>query len=280
VSSAGEDETAVLPRRRGGRAWAGITQRWLVFVVFVLLWQSASASVNNPYFPTPASIVAKMHTLWFSGPADHLFLTADAVDNILPSLARLLAGWAIAAVLGVVFGIAIGRSPLLYDLTSPMISFARAVPAPLLFPVFLLLFKLGSQMQLATISFGVVWPILLNTIDGAASIDQLQVDTVRSFRISRLQWLVGLALPAAMPKILSGLRIALGLALVLMVISETVGATNGIGYELVLAQNGYDNPVLWAGIVLLGSIGNLLNRALLLVERRVLSRYGTAMDQQ
>jgi ABC-type nitrate/sulfonate/bicarbonate transport system permease component len=266
--------------RRGRRVLGSLAQRWLVFVLFVLVWQLATAGGDNPYFPPPTQIVHKMYELWFSGPVTHAFLTDDAIANILPSIARLLGGWAIGVVIGVVFGIAIGRSPILRDFVNPLISFARAVPAPLLFPVFLIIFKLGAPMQLATIAFGVIWPVLLNTVDGASSVDQTQVDTARSFRIPRGQWLLGVVLPAALPKIFSGLRISLGLSLVLMVISELVGSTDGLGYELINAQNSFDNPALWAGIVLIGILGNVLNALLVLVERRVLAWHGSGVPDK
>lgn len=257
------------------RLLKGFVRHWLLFIVLILIWQAFTAGKDDPYFPPPSEIFARMHDWWFSGPPSHLWLTKDAIDNVLPSIGRLLTGWLAGSAVGVLLGVVIGRSPIVRDFVSPLVSFARAVPAPLLFPVFLIIFKLGLPMQLATIAFGCVWPVLLNTADGAGSVDQTQVDTARSFRIPRSQWLLGVVLPAALPKILSGLRISLGLALVLMVISELVGSTNGLGFELINAQQSFDNPGLWAGIVLVGILGNLLNGALLLVERRALAWHGS-----
>jgi ABC-type nitrate/sulfonate/bicarbonate transport system permease component len=262
------------------RLLTGFLKHWLVFVVLILAWQAFTAGADDPYFPPPSRIFAKMYDLWFSGPASHLWLTQDAIDNVLPSVGRLLAGWAIGSLFGVLIGVGIGRSPVLRDFVSPLVSFLRAVPAPLLLPVFMIIFKFGVPMQLATIGFGIVWPVLLNAADGAGSVDQTQVDTARSFRVPRTQWLLGVVLPAAMPKIFSGLRIALGLSLVLMVISELVGTTNGIGYELIIAQDSFDNAALWAGIVLIGILGNVLNGLLLLVERRALAWQGAGTREK
>src|SRR4029077_7972999 len=105
--------------------------------------------------------------LWFSGPAAHLFLTSDAIGNLLPSLGRVLAGLAIAAVVGGAVGLAIGRSAALYSYLDPLLQFGRALPAVMLVPVFIAIFKIGTQMEVATITFGTIWPILLNTADGA-----------------------------------------------------------------------------------------------------------------
>ena len=262
------------------RLLLGFLKHWLLFIVLILLWQWYTVRAEDPYFPPPTEIVGKMHELWFSGPPWHLWLTQDAIDNVLPSIGRLLGGWAIASVIGVLLGMAIGRSPVVRDFVNPLVSFLRAVPAPLLLPVFMIIFKFGLAMKLATIAFGVIWPVMLNTADGAASVDKTQVDTARSFRIPRAQWLFGVVLPASLPKILSGLRIGLGLALVLMVVSELVGATDGLGYELLNAQESFENAALWAGIVLIGILGNVLNGLLMLAERYALAWHGAGTREK
>jgi ABC-type nitrate/sulfonate/bicarbonate transport system permease component len=136
--------------------------------------------------------------------------------------------------------------------------------------VFLVLFPIGTPMQLATIIFGVVWPVLLNTIDGAHSLDQTVVEPTRSMRLSRPRFLATVVLPAASPKIFAGLRVSLSLALILMVISELVGGNDGLGAQMVLAQRNFDLPDMWAGIVLLGILGYVLNALLLAVQNRVI----------
>lgn len=265
------ERTASRPVELPARLATGFLQRWTVFIGCVLVWQLVTGVVRDTYFPTPLEIAATLYRMCFSGPASRLFLTDLAVGNILPSLGRMLAGWAIAGLIGIVLGIALGRSRLGLDLAGPVISFGRALPAPMLLPVFLVLFKLGTPVQLATIVFGVVWPVLLNTIHGAQSVDQVQVETARAFGIPRHRWILGVVLPAALPKIFSGLRISLALSLVLMVISELVGATNGIGYQFLVAMHSFELKDTWAWIVLLGILGNLLNWTFLSIERRVLT---------
>lgn len=258
------------------RVVSGALTRWIVFAGFVLVWQALTSYAQDTYFPTPLTIVRKMYELWFSGPVSQLFLTDEATANILPSLGRLLTGWAIGGAIGIVLGLVLGRSRTALDYVGPLINFGRALPAPALLPLFLVLFKIGTPVQLATIVFGVVWPVLLNTIHGAQSVDPLQVETALAFRTSRLRRLFGVILPAALPKIFSGLRISLALSLVLMVISELVGATNGIGYQFQVASHSFDLPATWAWIALLGILGNLLNWLFLAVEHRVLSWHHTS----
>ena len=146
-------------------------------------WQLWTSAARSAFFPPPSAIVARMYHLWFSGPATHLFLTADATGNILPSLGRVFAGLAIATVGGRPLGIALGRSPAVTAYLDPLLQFARALPVVTMAPVFIVLFKLGTQMEVATIVFGTVWPILLNTIDGAGFVDPVQLETARAFRL-------------------------------------------------------------------------------------------------
>jgi ABC-type nitrate/sulfonate/bicarbonate transport system permease component len=263
--------TAIVSRRRrtvdsAGR-WAG---KWVVFAGFVAVWQIVTELARAPYFPTPATIGKTMVDLWLSGPASRLYLSDMVFDDVVPSILRLLGGWAGAGVVGVALGLVLGRSATLYDYVSPTLTFLRSVPPPALLPVFIVLFPLGTPMQLAMIIFGVIWPILLNTIDGAHTLDETVVETTRSMRLSRTRFLTTVVLPAALPKIFAGLRVSLSLALILMVISELVGSVNGIGYQLILAQRNFDLPQMWAGIVLLGILGYVLNALLVAVQNRVI----------
>jgi ABC-type nitrate/sulfonate/bicarbonate transport system permease component len=243
--------------------------RWAVLAALVALWELATWRAENPFFPRPSAIAEVIQQRWLSGPPSQLFVSGIQED-VVPSLVRLLSGWAIAAVIGVSLGLALGRSSRLDDYLAPVLHFLRAVPPPALLPVFIVLIGLGSSMQLALIVFGVVWPILLNAADGARAVPATQVDTARVFRVSRAQWLLGVVLPSASPKIFAGLRISLSLSLILMVISEQVGSSDGLGRSLVDAQRDFSLRGMWAVIVLLGVLGYLLNSALLMVERRVL----------
>lgn len=249
----------------------GFFQRWVAFIVFVLVWQLVTMAAQSPFFPPPAQIAGGLWRIWFAGPPDALFLSDLALGNLVPSVLRMLCAWASAALLGVLAGLALGRSRTALDYVGPMLAFARAIPPPTLVPVFLVIFDLGAPMQLATIVFGVIWPVLLNTVDGARSVEETQAATARAFRLPPAQWFFGVVLPAASPKIFAGLRVSLSLSLILMVISELVGATNGLGYQLTQAQQGFDYLMMWTIVVLLGVLGYLLNTVLMVVERRVLA---------
>lgn len=252
------------------RRAAEILGRWIVFACFVAAWQFATVVAEDPFFPTPQTIAKTMADLWLSGPPSQLWLSDAVFHDVVPSILRLLGGWAAAGAIGILLGLMLGRSEKAYDYFSPTISFLRSIPPPALLPVFLVLFHIGTQMQLATIIFGVVWPVLLNTIDGAHTLDETVVETTRSMRLSKPRFLATVVFPAALPKIFAGLRVSLSLALILMVISELVGSTNGIGYQMIIAQRNFSLPEMWAGIVLLGILGYVLNVLLLAVQNRVI----------
>jgi ABC-type nitrate/sulfonate/bicarbonate transport system permease component len=248
-----------------------LVARLLVFAAAVALWQWGTEAANSPYFLPPSAILPSMYHQWFSGPVSHLWLTQDAIANLLPSIGRMLLGWVIAAVAGIALGVAIGRLPLLADLTEPLVHFARAVPPPALVPVFLFVFNIGTPMEVATIIFGVIWPVLLNSIDGARHVHPGHLETARAFRIPAGTRLVRIILPGAAPKIFAGLRLSLALALVMMIVAEFVGSTDGIGNEMLKDQSLFNVPGMWGVIVLLGILGMLLNGAFGLVERHFLA---------
>ncbi|GHE67413.1 nitrate ABC transporter permease [Streptomyces longispororuber] len=230
---------------------------WLL-AVLVVAWEVAARRAEDIYFPPPGRIVRTL-------------LDDPALDALAPSLGRLLLGWALAGAVGIAVGVGIGLSRVAYHVLDPVLQFGRAVPPPTLIPLFMVVFGLGTSMQLATIVFGVVWPVLLNTADGVRSVEPVQLDTARAFGIGGAARLRYVVLPAAAPKIFAGLRVALGFALILMVIAELMGSGDGIGARLNAAEREFRPDRLWAGILLLGAVGCVLNGLFLLVERTVLA---------
>jgi ABC-type nitrate/sulfonate/bicarbonate transport system permease component len=193
------------------------------------------------------------------------------MQDIVPSLLRMLGGWTAAALLGIAVGLWLGRCPQAYEYARVPINLARAAPPPLLVPVFLVTFGLNPAMEIVTIIAGVIWPVLLTTLDGARSISPELADTMRAFRIGRARWIIWIVIPAAAPRIFAGLRTSLAIALILMVVSELAGSTSGIGYQLNLARTAFALPQMWAWISLLGALGYLFNRLLLHAQRHLLA---------
>lgn len=244
--------------------------RLSVLIGLVLAWQLIATLVDDPVsWPAFSDVMARFWDRWATDP--------DAwMRSLVPSLARLLAGWLGAVVLGVVLGTALGLSQRARDYVEPAIHFLRSIPPPALLPLFIVLLGIGDAMKVAMITFGVVWPILLNTVDGVSSVDSLHRETARVYRLPFLEQLRHVLLPAAAPKIFAGLRISLSIAVILMVISEMVATVNGVGFELVQAQRSFRSLDVWATIVLLGLIGYALNAILAVAEGRVLRWQGRA----
>ena len=200
-----------------------------------------------------------------------IYIFAKLSSDVLPSLERIFAGFAIATIAGVAIGIALGMSSFLRRLAIPHIEYWRAMPPPALLPIsIILLHSIQNRQKIAFTAFFCIFPVLLNTMDGIGGIDHTLLDTARVYQISARDRILRVMLPAAAPQIFAGLRTSLSLSLILMVISEMVASTNGIGYFVLQSQRTFAIPEMWAGIVLLGILGYVLNFIFLLVERRVL----------
>ena len=149
----------------------------------------------------------------------------------------------------------------------------RAIPPPVLIPVIMLFAGIGDTMKVTVIASGCVWPILLNTVEGVRAVDPVMLETARTYGISGPSRLRHLVLRSASPQIFAGLRQALSIGIILMVISEMFAASNGIGFTVVQFQRSFAVPDMWTGIIVLGLLGCLLSVVFQLVERRVLAWY-------
>ncbi|GGM35664.1 ABC transporter permease [Dactylosporangium sucinum] len=190
-------------------------------------------------------------------------------SDVVPSLVRLALGFGAATLLGVALGVAVGASRTVRLLTQPVISFLRSLPAVSLLPLSLVLFGIGTAQKVFIIAFVCCWPIVLHVADGIVELDATMLSTARAYRIHGLDRLRLVLLPAITPRIFAGMRISLSLAVLLLVTSEMVAASNGIGYFVWRSQLSFSIPDMWAGIMLLGLFGYGLNALLQVVERRV-----------
>jgi ABC-type nitrate/sulfonate/bicarbonate transport system permease component len=230
-------------------------------VALVALWGVWSASSDSYYFPPLTKIVTSFRDTW---------LFSRVGSDVVPSLARLTLGYVLASVVAVALGLLLALVPWLRRASDPVVQFLRAIPPPALLPFGILVMGVGDSMKVFIIAFVCLWPVLLNTMDGIGGIDPTLLDTARVYDLRGRDRIVSVMLPAAAPQIFAGLRTSLSLSLILMVISEMVASTNGIGYFVLQSQRTFAIPEMWSGIVLLGILGYVLNLAFLLVERRVL----------
>lgn len=233
----------------------------LIPVLACVTWWYASADSTSPYVPSLKKIMTSFHQTW---------LFSHVSSDVVPSLWRLFAGYLIAVVVGIALGTAFGRNRTLHAAFDPMIQFARAIPGVGLIPISIVLMGIGDSAKILLIAFVCSFPILLNTIDGVRSVGTGLEDVGRVFRLSRRERIFAIQIPSAAPQIFAGMRIAIALAFIMMIVTEMVGATSGIGYITVNAQQSFDFPQMWAGMVLLSILGAVLNGAFALIERRVL----------
>lgn len=231
----------------------------------IALWWWTSRSSESLFYPPLREVIDALREQW---------LFEQVGSDLLPSLGRLAMGFALAAVAGVVGGTLLALNPWLRRASQPFIEFVRAIPPPLLIPfVIVLLNNSGTLSKVVIIALGAVWPVLLNTVAGVRGIDPQLVDMARSYGVPAPQRLWRVVLPAASPHIMVGLRTCLSIAIILMIISEMRGATSGLGYRVLEAQRSFDAPGTFAGIIVIGVVGIVLNVAFVAAESRIMHWY-------
>jgi sulfonate transport system permease protein len=224
----------------------------LFALAVVLVWQFAvEQRILSPVFvAAPANILAALIRLGGNG---------ELWDAMSATLARMLGGWAVAAAAGIALGAVVGLSARLAPYVRPTLEFFRQLPAAVIIPPAILFLGLSEQMMVTVIAFGVMWPILLSTVHGFVSIEPRLREVAAALEISAVSYFRKIALPAAMPDILAGIRISLAIALILAVVVEMQAGLPGMGRFILLAQRAFRAPDLYAGIVVLGAFGFLLN---------------------
>lgn len=241
--------------------------RWLAPLLLPALalagYQQLATTGATPYFPTLSDIATAASQLWFG---------EGFVRDVLPSLTNLAIGYVAGVILGVSLGLLLGRLPALGTAVQPVIAFGLTMPAVALLPVFLIVFGIGAQMQQAVITMSVFFVMVVNTTDGVRRTDPVLLDLARVYQLPRWRRTLQLVLPAAANQVLAGARVGLSAALLIMVVGEMVGASNGIGAVTLLAQQDFAYPRMWAGIVLLAALGVVLNLGFVAVERRLSAR--------
>lgn len=195
--------------------------------------------------------------------------------DLLVTFVRSLAGFALAAIVGVPLGLLVGRIPMLARATQPTIDFFRSIPATALFPLFLFFFGIGDTAKLAVVVYACSLIVLVNTAYGAIQVKAPRILSATVMGATRWDVFWKIVVPESAPGIFAGLRVALSLSFVLIIVTEMfIGTTVGLGSQIINAQMVYRIPDMYAGIVLGGAVGFLSNVSLLAVEKRVLHWVG------
>lgn len=252
---------------RGGAPASWKDSRWTgvaVLLALAALWEAAGrgAWVHKVFLPPLSAVLATLYDITASG---------EVVRHLAVSLWRAAAGYALAAALGIALGVAMGYWRRVYQAAEITIELLRAVPPPAIIPVAMVFLGIGDALKVFVIFFACLFPILVNTIDGVRAADPVLIRTARTFRLSQLRTVWKVILPVAAPYIMTGLRIATAIALILTVISEMIGATSGIGYFILGAQRTMHITQMYAGIIVLALAGYALNRAFLAADARIMA---------
>ena len=253
-----ELKPAARRRRRFNRKF--ITS-WIAVAVLLAVWQLVPevGLVDTTFLPP----LSKVLDAWWQ-----LAQSGELWTDVHASLQRSLTGFGIALCVGVPVGLLIGWYPLAAELLSPVLVIFLNTAAIALLPVFTLILGIGETSKISIIVYASVWPILYNTISGVRTVDPLLIKSARSLGLSHLRLFQKVILPAAVPTIFTGVRLAGAASILVLVTTEMVGAKAGLGYLILNSQFNFQIPSMYAGILTVSVIGVLFNYLLLSLERR------------
>lgn len=264
VLTAGPEAPAPPPRRTGRRATglAGTALRRSVAVIaFFAVWELAPrAQLVDPVFLPPVSDV--LPALWDLARSGQLWNNTEA------SLVRALAGFGLSIAVGVPLGLLIGWYRPVAELLNPLLELFRNTAAIALLPVFILVLGIGETSKIAIVLYACTWPILLNTISAVRTVDATLVKSARSLGLPAARIFQKVVLPAAVPSVFTGIRLAGGISVLVMIVAEMVGAKEGLGFLIGSAQQNFAIPDMYAGILTISALGLVFNYLLVLIERR------------
>ena len=235
--------------------WLGLG----VVVLGLVAWELVARSREElaAFFPPVSEVLVTLAQILWSG---------ELVAHIAASLRRFAEGYALAGALAVSAGLCLGIWRPLYRVFEPLIELLRPMPSPATIPIAILFLGIGDEMKIAVIVYACAWPILLNTVDGVRSVDRVLVATAATFGLSPWARFWKVMLPAASPQIVTGLRVSLAIALILVTTSEMVVSNDGLGFYVLERQRSFQMPEMYAAIVALALIGYGLNRSFLALD--------------
>lgn len=236
---------------------------WTVFGILVLLWEAGSRANPKlqPYIPPASQILMALGGLVLSG---------EITTHLLTTLRRFVEGYLAAAAIAVTLGIVLGYFRFAHSLTEMLIEFLRPMPSVAIIPVAILLLGIGDSMIVAVTVYASTWPVLVNTIDGVRHIERTLIDTGRTFGLPRRRILWQIILPAASPYIVTGLRVSLSIALILVTTAEMIAGSKGLGFFILDEERSFRSRNMYAGIFLVAGLGYALNRVFMALEAKTM----------
>jgi ABC-type nitrate/sulfonate/bicarbonate transport system permease component len=235
-----------------------------LFIGAVLaIWEAAARSgLWSPLlFPSLAKIFQELGVF---------FTRKEMLLEVLVSLERALGGFALAAAAGILLGVVMGRSRLAAALLDPLFSGTYAVPKLALFPIFIFVFGIGSLSKVALVFLECLYPIVIMTYHGARDVNRALLWSARNMGASRATILRRVVIPATTPFIFAGFRVAVPVAMIVVVITEMVSSADGLGYQVIYALSSLRTDRMLAVVIVIAALGYLLDRALVLARDRLI----------
>jgi NitT/TauT family transport system permease protein len=230
-------------------------QALLIGISLLILWEIASQTgwIQRLLFPPPSKI---LRTFW------KLLLNGVLLDNSFATLKRAVSGTLIGSFLGIGAGIWMGVSPSVRRILDPLIAAIHPIPKTALFPLIMVIFGIGEQSKIILLSLSVFFPVVINTLLGVSQIEQVYYDIAKLYRISLPYLFRKVLLPASLPSILSGIRLAMNTAFTISIVVELINARNGLGLVIWRAWETLRVDEMYATLIAIAIIGGTLNKAL------------------
>jgi NitT/TauT family transport system permease protein len=217
-------------------------------ILLLVLWEAAARtnSIDTRFFSSPSAIFEVFYAMARSG----ALWTHTEV-----SLVRVLIGFAIGTGIGVVLGLAIGLFPTVAAIFEPLVNATFPIPKVGLLPLVIILFGLGEESKYAIIAIAVVYLVLINTVSGVRTIERIYLDVGRNYHAGKLMMFTDVALPGALPMIMAGMKISMGVSLIIIVTAESLAAKSGIGYLIWTSWQVFEVEKMYVGLFVSAILG-------------------------
>ena len=232
-------------------------------LVTFLAWELCARSglLDVRFFPAPSAI---LYHLIFVSPEEGI------IEDVIASLNRLLWGYLCGCLLGVALGIGMGLKQSLRAAFYPMVAMTYPIPKIAILPLVMLIFGIGDLSKMVVVAIGSFFLVLLNTLHGVDSIEKIYHDVAKLYKIRRWNFVFKVVLPGALPSIFTGLKLAIGYSLVMVVAAEFSGADKGIGFLIWQSWETFSIKSMYAGIFVIGAMGFIFSYILHALERRLI----------
>jgi NitT/TauT family transport system permease protein len=239
-------------------------------ILLILIWDRAVAMTGTRLIPSPYQVAVMMYDFSFGGIYDDAF-SGTILTHVWKSVQRVYGGFFLAALIGIPLGLLIGRIKLLRQLLDPTISLLRPIPVTAWLPLSMIFFGLGPNAAIFLVFLGAFYPILLNTIFGVRSIDPRLFEAASMLGCSGTRMFRQIVLPASLPAIFNGLRVAHGFAWILIVVGEMTGVPTGLGSVVMDGRTLSRTDLVITGMIVIGACGFVTDRIIVAISNRLLS---------